>query len=692
MIINNYVPTIESSENLSAKFFTIADPGFIFDILRNKMYSNTILAICREISCNARDAHREVNTPDLPIVIALPNSLDPNFKIKDFGPGISPERIEHVFIKYAASTKRGDNSQCGAFGIGSKTPFSYSDSFTVVTICDGKKYNYVCFIDETKIGKLALLSEVNTDEKDGTEIIIPVKPADFNAFRDNTISATSHWTVKPILKGAGGNVIYPEYKSIVSGNDWAIIYKNKNDWQRYVKAIIDGIEYPLSVDQLRTYVDGKFIDSLNGSLHLQFNIGELSLSANREQIYFDDATKDKIKNKIGKVYAEVKAIVADKLAQFKSYWEANIFYRQELSSIFADFAHLGTLKWNGLPLIAGYQHVNCAVFNFKKGFFSRKNGNDPNKITRARRQEIHFENDSMLVINDLDMADVTPKHVKDIFTQNPTIKTVQLVCPNDTCTEDHLNKTYHLDKMDPVRLSSFTKASKRRSAAGSRLLLFKFDGGDFKLSSHAAFDDDTNKKVICRVRKREGQDSRYLIYGKNELYFSTVAKIAVKFQDYSFYGVNENVPQDRVNEEFGDDLLFDKFAEENILNTEKEEFVKIKFMDQQRQNMDHRWSNWLNPLKSKIKDPNSLFLKMIDLSISANEINAPIDLIIYELVNGALLPKDLADFGKNNPELNINELNKKCYDKYPVLKILGSYLDENKIPILADYINLIDIQ
>ena len=151
MKLNEARPFVESSGSMPEQFFSIKDTGMIFDILRSKMYSNPILAICREISCNARDAHREVGKPDVPVQIMLPNHFDPNYRIKDFGPGISPDRISNIFIQYTASTKRDDNIQTGGFGLGAKTPFAYSDSFAINTnfqgIKNGSIFWRICKVD-----------------------------------------------------------------------------------------------------------------------------------------------------------------------------------------------------------------------------------------------------------------------------------------------------------------------------------------------------------------------------------------------------------------------------------------------------------------------------------------------------------------------------------------------------------------
>ena len=79
--MNNVRPNVETSEGMEEQFFSIQDTGMIFNILRNKMYSNPIMAICREISCNARDAHREIGSFDRPCQITLPNALKKNWYV-----------------------------------------------------------------------------------------------------------------------------------------------------------------------------------------------------------------------------------------------------------------------------------------------------------------------------------------------------------------------------------------------------------------------------------------------------------------------------------------------------------------------------------------------------------------------------------------------------------------------------------
>ena len=192
----------ESSGVLKSSSFGIGNIGVILNILRTKIYKNPVLAVCREITCNARDAHREVSsltsnptTTDTPIEVYLPNEFESSLKIRDFGPGISPDRMHDIFVNFGSSTKRIDNVQTGGFGLGAKTPFAYGQSFSVETIVDGVKYFYNAYIDESQVGTMDLMKQVPTSEGNGTTIIVPVNQDDFDRFATTIIECTKHWAV-----------------------------------------------------------------------------------------------------------------------------------------------------------------------------------------------------------------------------------------------------------------------------------------------------------------------------------------------------------------------------------------------------------------------------------------------------------------------------------------------------------------
>ena len=133
------------------------DMRYVASLLRNN-YSNTRLAVVREISANALDANLEANS-NRPIEIKLPTSMNPTFSVRDFGGGLSQEDVFNLYSKYGKSTKRTSNNYIGAFGIGKFAPLSYGDNFTCVSYNGGLKTSYNIFVDENDDTKIVRLCE-----------------------------------------------------------------------------------------------------------------------------------------------------------------------------------------------------------------------------------------------------------------------------------------------------------------------------------------------------------------------------------------------------------------------------------------------------------------------------------------------------------------------------------------------------
>jgi hypothetical protein len=691
MLLNEIRPNVETSADLEEQFFSIEDQGMIFDILRNKMYSNPILAICREISCNARDAHREVGVSDKPIHIHLPTNLDPYYKIRDFGPGISPDRMSNIFIKYTASTKRNDNIQTGGFGLGAKTPFSYSDTFTITTNVNGKQYHYSCFIDSTKVGKLSLMHEAPTSEPNGTEIQIPVQHKNFNEFATWTEHACRHYDIKPIIKG--GTVKWQENVATMEGNNWKIGTYNYNS---QVKMIIDGIEYPLEMDALQKYADTKLIDAARGNLLMYFGVGELSLSASREQIYLDEKTQKIICKRLQDIVAEIKQRSLVKINACDNLWDANLYYRKELKSAFNELDFLGDMNWRGAKLTDKYFNTTCTVFHFKKGIPSRRFGRtpaNPNKITRSTQKHLSFEETSDLYINDLPLKEPGLRHIKKAFEGNPDLTSVQILAPNDKCSLKEI-KASDLNLMAPKKLSSITKATGRTyTPSSSRLLVFKFETNSFRQVSYASLEEDTNHKVLSLLT-RTGQvpPERYVsLKNKKSLTSNIIKTLTVRYPDHSFYGIDLDTPQKRIEEDFSDMIDIEDFITDTVLDN-KLDYTKIKFANGHSHYVDDRMLNLLPKIKSLI-NTDSFFLKRLDLHQKVKELRGgDVDLLhLYESYNGEISSKEIGDFLKKHPEFDIMKMNKEYDGRYSLLEHISYYDFEDVLEHIAHYINLIDL-
>ena len=129
MLIPSSNGPVEVSNSMGSSSFSIAMNAKAFRTLSDSLYQNKIGSIVREICCNAVDGHI-ANGNVAPFSVHLPDAFEPWFSVRDYGIGLSPNAIETVFTKYFESTKDQSNEMIGSFGLGAKSPFSYSDNFT----------------------------------------------------------------------------------------------------------------------------------------------------------------------------------------------------------------------------------------------------------------------------------------------------------------------------------------------------------------------------------------------------------------------------------------------------------------------------------------------------------------------------------------------------------------------------------
>jgi hypothetical protein len=301
----------------NAKEFSIdTESSMIVSILRDKLYRNKVAAVCREIASNCRDANREAGREKTPIRIEIHNDED-NFlgensiliSFSDNGIGISPDRMEKIFLKYGGSTKRNSNNQTGGFGIGAKTPFAYTNNFLITTIADVDKkrvkYVYQALIIADGIkerSQLVLIDSEETKEDTGTTITVPIgsNESKFNLesrvreFEYECLHATAMWDVKPLYKGFKKLTDYvtdKELKVYMSGKGWKIVEDKHGilNGGGHIIASVDGIPYAINNDEIKEYdLRRKLTNFTHGKLYpiIEIKTGEITLSASREDVEY----------------------------------------------------------------------------------------------------------------------------------------------------------------------------------------------------------------------------------------------------------------------------------------------------------------------------------------------------------------------------------------------------------------------
>lgn len=304
MIINNdnFAETktsgIESSTDME---ISETDKGVLQMILSEGLYSDPIGSLIREYTSNALDANREVNN-DEPIIVSLKKDAQDKvwFKVQDFGIGISPDRMQNVVSKYAASTKRNRADQLGFYGLGMKSGLSYTDTFNIETIFDGTKYLYIMYKAEHNT-KIDLISSFETEEGNGTTIAIALKAGTKKYTWDKYDSEYDEFVRKIKEQLAYFEGVYFDIDEF--NNDFEII--SSLLWKysplintEHMHLCLDNVYYPIDWEKLG-------MEAIPFPVGLNFKVTDgLIPTPNREQLRMTPTIKQKIQERIALVADE----------------------------------------------------------------------------------------------------------------------------------------------------------------------------------------------------------------------------------------------------------------------------------------------------------------------------------------------------------------------------------------------------
>lgn len=302
MIITEKETTIETIGTIQEEAqFKMRNSQKAFQIL-SSLYSDKPLAIVRELGCNAMDSHIASGQPNLPFAVHIPNALEPWLTIQDFGTGISHENIYEIYSVYFASTKTNTNTQVGMLGLGSKSPFCYTDNFTITSIHNQVKRIYNAYFNQTGMPTISLASQENTKDANGVSIQIPIKNSDIGNFSHAVFKAFRFFDVKPII--SGGSIDWTD-KANFEGTFWKS-YSNLNSSY----AVMGGVTYPIDIYK----VDSEHYDIVRkAGLVIHFNIGELDVTPSRESLMYHDWVVKAINEKIALVKNDFVIKVEDQI-------------------------------------------------------------------------------------------------------------------------------------------------------------------------------------------------------------------------------------------------------------------------------------------------------------------------------------------------------------------------------------------
>jgi len=423
---------IESYGVSKESYFTIeeANTAHIFGILRNQLYSNKPLAVIREYSTNAWDAHIEAGCPDRPIEVTLPTILNPVFKVRDYGVGLNEDGIMRIFSSYGMSTKRDSNTQVGMLGLGSKSAFCYGNSYEITSFYNGVRSLFTAYLDETNKGKIAKTIEEPTTEPNGIEITVAVKKEDIYTFIQTAKTFFTHFSPRPIFKGVVDDmakyfdslkttVAYKEHK------DWKIVSTSRTSQSML---IMGNVAYNLSGAVFTTTDDQKYRAFLDqATIVLYAGIGDVMITASREALEYNDKTKKYIRITIDKIVDSIRHDLEQEIHNAPNLWSARMCYNK-LKNQQRWFINLFDidLKYKGQPITDSY--ISCKIvqeeFNTKLGAMLKSYGNfDKSRLKSESVSTLVPKDNVLFVLNKnngvFPRSEITAK-IRGAHKANPT--------------------------------------------------------------------------------------------------------------------------------------------------------------------------------------------------------------------------------------------------------------------------------
>lgn len=718
MITATATRTVTTIGNAVEASYTIQDSAKIFSILRSNIYSNKMLAVVREYSTNGWDGHILAGTPDRALRITLPTTLASEFRVRDFGVGLSEDSVMNIYTSYGTSTKDNSNDFNGTFGLGSKSAFAYGNAFDIISYFDGMRTMYTAYLDESNIGKIRKIYSEPTTEENGVEIVVAIKNADIRSFNETAQEFYKNFQPCPeiINNTYVADSIVEHHKRVAtfSGADWAI-YNNGRTENNVI--IMGNVAYPLDLNSIpnKSVAFEVFGTTYYRSHNVVINapIGSLSITASRESLEYDKRTITWIVNKTEEIAKTLIKDAQDKIDSSKHLWDA-VQVANNLSSLTSKVGGIGGINLNkfaqegltshyGNWSITGIEKISlkygCSMKTYNWFNSARITGYKTTSVTPAG--DILFV---LLAPKKVAQADINQK-LRGVNTNHPNRK-IQLVTFTDqklmddfikqspfagaemVKLEDYANLKWSSGKSTPVTVRNTDKA---------KCKIFTLNGGVIqttKSDNWTICDNDEIKNgsgVYVKINAFESVDS--------SLKMETIADYRLKFASLgitmpTIYGIRDSVTEIGAGWMTLNDWIANEMnnhISSKNLQQQLNDYagvcpigVKEPLAYYGRYSNDHSkngsafdWMLTNNAPEGKVKD----FVKKVSTR-NANKAKIAVTLAWSLRVRGFDIKLTETDWMKEYNEI---------VEQYPMLELLkNAELNESQSNTLFDYVRLMD--
>jgi len=282
--------------------FTIKASGKAFRTLISGIYADKVLAPARELMTNAYDSHIAAGKPSTPFLVHVPTSGVPEFRVRDYGVGMSHDQVMNGFSTLFESTKDQSNTEVGMLGLGSKSPFAYTDAFTL-TCFDGyaRRIYSAHLVDD--IPSISLIANETYAAPTGVEVKFGVEVKDVDEFHDAIARVLLGFDVMPDMD----NIVLPE-REVKQSFDLFTIYK-RDGWDHSdplaaVNVRMGCVVYPVK-NLSGTLFEHVHIDR-NTAFVIDVPIGCTDVTTNREGLSEDQESRRGLRPHIDAAFNQFK--------------------------------------------------------------------------------------------------------------------------------------------------------------------------------------------------------------------------------------------------------------------------------------------------------------------------------------------------------------------------------------------------
>lgn len=368
------VQVVNNIDSNATGQFTVDEDslGKIMSVLTN-LYSDPEMAVVREYLTNAYDAQVDagmvVGQNWRPIEVTTPSHFSKEYRVRDFGIGLSVNDIKEVYSKYGKSTKESSNDVTGMLGLGSKCALTYTGQFTITGYKNGVRTRAVVSKDDNDIPVFMIVDTRATDEPNGVEISVPVR--DRNSFATKVAEFLRWWPKDTALVNGqkpethGYTMVKNDPMTFdIAGQQVTanvpvyLIESNRNYRYEAPQSYIVMGNVPYAVDA--EYVDDGLRNAYMGFV-AYVPMGAVDFPPSREKLFYNKRSTAVVKSVSEGLFdaiVEEKAKEIEAAPDFQTAWEM----RANLSHHFMQHPRIANLNYRGLGfpnrIIQDNMHLN----------------------------------------------------------------------------------------------------------------------------------------------------------------------------------------------------------------------------------------------------------------------------------------------------------------------------------------------